>query len=275
MHDVEVLLTRPVEESQEISLALQKLGIKSICLPMIKVVDCNPSETGTIPKAMAITIAKHECPEENHPPTVLLTSLRATERWLRWRKEKDGWPKIGDYFVVGDKSAELLRQQDPTTPVTAVANSIDALLNSVAQLSPAPVPDKLLYPCSLMRLPQSVAGFKAMGYKVFELPLYKPTLPKESLQRITRSFESLTPNGVITFFSPSAVRNMIEALKQNNLDPNLLNSYSVVAIGATTAETLQSFGVKKVETPLAPTLSDIFPLIQSLLPSRSRAEANN
>jgi uroporphyrinogen-III synthase len=166
---------------------------------------------------------------------VLVTSAHAAELWLDLRESEFAEIAPEAYYVVGRRSAEILREADPDVPIRLVARSGEELLSG--DLTGI---GRLLYPCSAERRDTLVEGLQARGIDVIDLPLYRPVVPRDAAERLADAIAEAEPPVVIAFYSPSAVRNF------HSLAPVLSKETRFAAIGETTAAALREIGI----TPL-------------------------
>lgn len=247
-----VLLTRGTEENDEIARLLRARGVESLSLPMIEI------------RALSADLQK--LPPREDECVILLTSRTATERWLNLRMSL---PRAGDvrtrtHLVVGRKSAALLLESQPSARILCLADSVEELLEDVLELhekshSIAKYQKRspLLYPCSRLRRDSAIDGFNELGYRVYDLPLYEPILPKASIDKLPRALEALAPDATLTFFSPSAVENFCTALQENGMGIERVTGFRFAAIGTTTEEALNSKGIEDVRVPGRPGVMDM------------------
>jgi|GEM_PF-1665755 len=172
---------------------------------------------------------------------VLLTSAYAADLWLDLRETDFREHVPSGYYVVGRRSAALLRDGDPEVPVLAVADSGEELLRGSFQGV-----RRLLYPCSTERRDPLVNGLRGRGVDVVELPLYSPVIPAGSRLLLSETFAAAEAPVAIAFFSPSAVRNFF------NLAPDIPRNTIFAAIGRTTAGALEERGIRDIVLPEHP-----------------------
>ena len=234
-----------------------------------------------------LDVEEWEIPEGG-PCIVLLTSSRATSRWLALRDRllnRD----IHGYLVVGRSSADMLAKAGGLDPVLLCQNSVHELFEQILHLRHVadgngkgvlPVTqhallkdsgvETVIYPCNAKRREEGVEGLRKMGFRVVELQLYEPVPPLSSKEEVLEVLGLQDRQVVFPFFSPSAVENFFQVLADQSEHAceggvqELLASYgsaSVIfaSIGETTAEALYSCGVEHVviaEEPKAELLAE-------------------
>jgi uroporphyrinogen-III synthase len=233
-----IILTRSADDNRAIAPLFEARGFVVLSAPLI--------ELRPLPKDMCglRSVRRLAGGEE-----VLITSAYAADLWLDLRETDFQEHPPAGYYVVGEKSAALLRDGDPGTPILAVADSGDELLGHPSLAADAGG-RRLLYPCSTGRRDTLVDGLTARGFDVVELPLYAPARPADARDSLLAALASATSPLAIAFFSPSAVENFLSLGVP--LPPDAL----IAAIGPTTADALAARG-----------------LHVSILPGTPRAEA--
>ena len=217
-----IILTRTADDNRESAHHFESRGWRVFSAPMI--------ELRAIPRdACGIRSVRRLAGGE----PVLITSAHAAELWLDMRETEFADDAPEAYYVVGRRSAEILRQADPDIPIRVVARTGEELLatdfTGVA---------RLLYPCSAERRDTLVEGLQARGIDLVDLPLYRPILPPDAAKRLDDALAEAASPVVIAFYSPSAVRNF------HSLAPVLPEHVRHAAIGATTAATLREIGIE-------------------------------
>lgn len=237
---LKVLLTRSSDDNRDVARLFRTRGVESLSLPMIQIRDITPDLS--------------LLPDPTERLTVLLTSRKATTKWLNLRHERREIAdlKIRSHLIVGRRSASFLLAQNPNAEILCLSNSIEELLEDVLALyekskaiSRYQNRTPLIYPCSLAHMAMA-SGFNEVGYRLHKLPLYEPILPEASIQKLPRSLEALDPEGTILFFSPSAVDHFFQALTENNMGVGDVEGFRFGAIGATTEEALNLKGIEGV-----------------------------
>lgn len=173
---------------------------------------------------------------------VLLTSAYAADLWLDLRESEFREHPPEAYYLVGERSAQLVRESDPGIPIRAVAPSAEELLRDASFEGV----ERILYPCSTGRLDTLPRGLEERGVEVIELPLYTPAIPAGSGALLREILANAAEPLVIAFFSPSAVSNFF------SLTPVIPRNSIFAAIGGTTARALREHGISMVIVPEQP-----------------------
>lgn len=212
-----VLLTRTVEENVRTAPLFEAHGFTVHSVPMIELHPIPKDACGT---RQVRRLAGGE--------PVLLTSAYATELWLDLRETDFHEHAPAAYYVVGERSAALLREGDPNVPIAALADSAEGLAgHAFAGVH------RILYPCSTERRDELLIRLREQGVEVIEMPVYSPALPAASRGLLPQVIASIDEPFAVVFFSPSAVRNFFM------LAPVVPATTIFSAIGPTTAEALR------------------------------------
>ncbi|HVZ39873.1 MAG TPA: uroporphyrinogen-III synthase [Candidatus Kapabacteria bacterium] len=215
-----VLLTRSAGENARTAPFFEARGFTVYSVPMV--------ELRPIPKdACGVRQVRRLAGGE----PVLLTSAFAADQWLDLRETDFHEHAPAAYYVVGERSAALLREGDPDVPIAACEGSAEELATDAF----AGV-HRLLYPCSTEHRDELPARLRAAGVEVIEMPIYSPVLPTAAGSLLPRTIAAMDAPFAVAFFSPSAVRNFFA------LAPDVPPSTIFCAIGTTTAEALRHQG---------------------------------
>ncbi len=253
-----VVLTRDEADNLRIAPLFEKEGLYVCSFPAIQIQNYEV-ETWEIPV--------------DEPYIVLLTSSRATLRWLSLQERLLNH-RINGYLIVGQTSATMLRDVELHTQILMEHSSIEELLEellhlrhtaqllngttSSSQLSvlhPDSSVVRVLYPCNARRRDEGVNGLRQMGYEVVELPLYEPVSPTSQRSELLEMIDQKGEPIILPFFSPSAVENFFritapdeEAAKNSRAWYKGCTKRQVMfaSIGETTAEALYAHGVEDV-----------------------------
>lgn len=239
---VAVILTRTEEENRRIAPLFASRGFVVHSLPMIEL---RPLAHDACGIRSIRRLAGGE--------PVLITSAYAADLWLDLRETdfREHTPRA--YYVVGERSAQLLRESDPEVPIVAVADSGEDLLRGSFDGV-----REMLYPCSTERRDQIVDGLRDRGVDVVELPLYAPALPAGSRDHLGSLWGVLEHPAAILFFSPSAVTSFF------SLRPRIPDDLIFAAVGGTTAEALRREGITSILVPERPSAESLAALLGNL-----------
>lgn len=250
MSDPVVVLTRSEEENLRTAEAFEEVGIPTISLPMLEIADLDPVLPDDLDTSTSLTL--------------LLTSSRGAERWRAFREGAGRDLSVASCMIVGDRSQAIIERIEPDLPIIASGSSVEDLQENVlAMPRQERGPTTILYPCSRIRRDQAVEGFRAMGFDVREMPVYEPVIPSRSIDRAPRVIADLAPGSVITFFSPSAVDNLVGTLPASSASS--LAAHHLAAIGPTTAEALYRHGFENVVVADDATLEGVVDVVRRVI----------
>jgi len=224
-----VLITRPEEDGAELASAIEAQGGEAILVPMIRI--AAPVDDGTLTRART-TIADADW--------IALTSRHAAGALLaNLPVPSENRPRVA---VVGESTAERVRHLGWPVDRTATGRGAAALADSLVseeRIEGATV----FYPRSDLTGDAFERRLGEGGANVFAFDAYRTESPG-SEERAALLALDRRPD-VIVFASPSAVRNLVDLIgdDEGSFDPRRA---AAVAIGGTTAAALeeQRFGAR-------------------------------
>lgn len=245
-----IILTRTAEECRRSAPAFEALGLRVAAAPMVELRPLEKDACGT--RSMR-RLAGGE--------PVLLTSAFAADLWLDMRETDFRDHPPAGYWVVGSRSAALLREGDPGVPIRAVADSAEELLGD-----PFEGVTRILYPCSTERRDTLVEGLRARGVEVYDMPIYHLSRPGDARSMLAAAFAGADEPCAIAFFSPSAVKNFYGLGMGADIPSGAIFS----AIGAVTAAELAAHGVRDPLVPERPTAEALAEVVAAAFAGRVR-----
>ena len=225
------ILTRSHQENRRLAPVFRRRGFRVFGAPMIELLPIPPD--GSITQQWLAAGGSR----------VILTSAAAAQQWLAALPNLSISPDSVRYWIVGQRSRDLVQTRFPNSPIEVLANSGAELLR---QIPPGLAGPAILYPCSSQRRDELVEGLRNRGARVMEFPLYRPQLPANAARRLRTAIRGAGFPLCFVFFSPSAVANFI------SLQPELPHGAIFAAVGSTTAQALRGNGVADVITPPKP-----------------------
>lgn len=244
-----IILTRTAEECRRSAPAFEACGLRVIAAPMVELRPLEKDMCGT--RSMRRLTGGEP---------VLLTSAFATDLWLDMRETDFREHPPAGYWVVGSRSAALLREVDPDVPIKAVADSAEELLSD-----PFEGVARILYPCSTERRDTMVEGLRARGVEVYDMPIYHPARPADARDVLAAAIAEAGEPCAIAFFSPSAVKNFYGLGMQGDIPSGAIFS----AIGAVTAAELAAHGVHEPLVPERPTAEALAHVVAAAFADRA------
>ncbi|MBW2667860.1 MAG: uroporphyrinogen-III synthase, partial [Deltaproteobacteria bacterium] len=226
-----VLVTRDERPGGRLSSALRDVGAEPVLAPMIHVV---PSEDWLSVDAALADLANYD--------GLLVTSAHAI-RFLAERAETRG-VSLADsglpVYCVGPETARVTREAGvPVRAIPDERHDAEALLDTLVRRF-SPSGRRYLFPCADDARATLPTGLAAAGASVDSVVVYR-TLPSELGRAELQTLLGETEIDILTFTSPSAVRNFVERLDDAGL--KTAAGCLVGAIGPVTAEALRDVGL--------------------------------
>jgi uroporphyrinogen III methyltransferase / synthase len=234
-----ILVTRSKEASTEFCALLISRGAETICLPTIEITD--PDSWQPCDDAIW-KLAEFD--------SVCFTSKNAVEKIVQrirlLRPQALNTLATRNIYAVGEKTKSALEAAGFEVQPIPSSHSAEELAQSFYGQDIAE--KHFLFPKSNIARDILPKELRSLGAVVEEIEAYKTIVPESgNLEHI----RSLLNNGtikVVTFFSPSSVRNFLEMIGCEALQQVL-----VAAIGPTTAEAVKEAGLIASIIPDRPT----------------------
>ncbi|KIL46232.1 uroporphyrinogen-III synthase [Jeotgalibacillus campisalis] len=172
---------------------------------------------------------------------IVLTSKNSAEYTLNWfGKQKSEWLKSIKIAVIGKKTAQYVK--DRGYPVAFCPESFRAAEFIKEFPYDQASETRVLFPQGNLARPTILHAFKQRSIQCDRLILYKTVQPVESRDKLLDAFKN-RDFSIITFASPSAVRNFVKIVKDNDnlFDDLLKGNWMIASIGPTTTEELTRF----------------------------------
>jgi uroporphyrinogen III methyltransferase/synthase len=225
-----VLITRSKIASSEIQGMLESRGASVICLPTIEIVDPDSWDEcdATIWK-----LAEYD--------SVCFTSKNTVEKFVQRvrliRPQALNTLATRNLYAVGEKTKSILEANGFSVQPIPQKYSAENLAHSFYGQSISG--RHFLFPKSNIACNILPNELRSLGAIVDEIVTYKTVIPEiENLEQI-HTFLTDGKIDIITFFSPSSVRNFVEML-----GVEILQRVSVAVIGPTTLESAKEAGLE-------------------------------
>lgn len=231
-----VLLTRRVEQSQEMIDLLSRFGIRTLCFPMIETV---PSEDWSGLDSALDHIDKYDW--------VIFTSANAVrfvvEHIRECNSSRQDVLANSSIFAIGPATASALQQAGISPSLIAedskAEGALAALLNSLGgESSIAGL--KILLPRAAVARDLLPKELTKLGADVETVEVYRTIRPEIDAEEI-RSLLQRGDVDVVAFTSSSTVENFASLFSESFSD--LLNDVAVACIGPITASTAHELGL--------------------------------
>ena len=225
-----ILITRSKKSTDEIRVILESRGASVVCLPTIEIVDPDSwDECDT----KIWKLAEYD--------SICLTSKNAVEKFVQRirliRPQALNTLATRNLYAVGEKTKSTLEANGFSVHPIPQKHSAENLAQSFYGQN---ISGKhFLFPKSNIARDVIPKELRSLGAIVDEIVTYKTVIPElENLEHI----RTLLTNGkidIITFFSPSSVRNFVEMIGVDTMQHVL-----IAAIGQITAEAATEVGLE-------------------------------
>ena len=225
-----ILITRSKNASSEIRGMLESRGAAVICFPTIEIVDPD-SWDGC--DAAIWKLAEYD--------SVCFTSKNTVEKFIQRvrliRPQALNTLATRNLYAVGEKTKSILEANGFSVQPIPQKHSAENLAHSFYGQSISG--RYFLFPKSNIAPDVLPKELRLLGANVDEIVAYKTVVPEtENLEEV-RTLLTDRKIDVITFFSPSSVRNFVEML-----GVDILQQVLVVVIGPTTSESAKEAGLE-------------------------------
>jgi uroporphyrinogen-III synthase len=225
-----ILLTRSKNSSSEIQRMLESKGASVLCFPVIEIADPDSWDDcdSTIWK-----LAEYD--------SVCFTSKNAVEKFIQRirliRPQALNTLGTRNLYAVGEKTKSILESNGFSVQPIPPKYSAENLAHSFYGQN---ISGKhFLFPKSNIASDVLPKELRSLGALVDEIVTYKTVIPAaENLEHI-RAFLMDGRIEIITFFSPSSVRNFVELI-----GVEILQHIFIASIGPTTAEAVKEAGLE-------------------------------
>ncbi|RDI44174.1 uroporphyrinogen-III synthase [Falsibacillus pallidus] len=222
----DILITRSAEQGRELSEKVISLGGKAIHIPMIEFRPAEGAQDNYLKK-----MADYDW--------IIFTSAN-TVRFFFKALEKNNVPipATMKWAAVGDKTKKIL-QKEGIEP-DFVPNKFSAE-DFVEEFISAVKGGKILFPHGNLARSIIPEGLRNEGFTLDDWTIYETFFPDESRGKLKDWLQNCG-KAVVTFTSPSTVRNFMEIIRLEGLD-HVLPHLTAACIGPVTAKELKNFGV--------------------------------
>ena len=229
-----VLVTRAREQSQSLSEKIHELGGESLEFPVIKI---------TRPKRQAFL--DQSLRHLHEYDWIIFTSVNGVKFFFsRLRELKIDIRQMGKAKIaaIGPKTAEALWEKGLLVDVIPEEYQAEGLIESLRHQVKAG--EKILLPRANIARKILAVKLAEMGCEVTDADAYDTETETGNVSEIVEGLREGTIH-VITFTSPSTVRNFVRSLQTVEKDvPSLLKGVHIVCIGPITAQTAGELGLK-------------------------------
>jgi len=225
-----ILITRSKHASTDILRMFEARGASIVCLPTIEIAD---PDSWTECDAIIWKLTEYD--------SVCFTSRNAVEKFIQRirliRPQAVNILATRNVYAVGEKTKSLLETNGFSVQPLPQKHSAESLAHSFYGQD---ISGKhFLFPKGNLASDVLPKELRSLGACVEELVTYKTVIPElENLERV-RALLTDKKIDVLTFFSPSSVRNFLELMGLE-----LVQQCVIAVIGPTTAEAAREAGLE-------------------------------
>jgi uroporphyrinogen-III synthase len=254
-----VVVTRPIDQAEELCNRLRALGAEPVLFPTITIAP--PEAGGPLDQAIA-RLADYDW--------IVFTSVNGVEQFWK-RLEKVGAhgraplrptglsAYRGKIAAIGPATAEAVCQRGASVQLIPAEYRAEAILGEIGDVAGL----RILLPRADIARPALANGLRLMGALVDDVPAYRtvPGAPPPA------AFNALREGvDVITFTSSSTVRNFVSLTKDLDYGNPL-----IACIGPVTADTARELGLRVDVMAQEYTVDGLLDALQATVPA-TRAE---
>ncbi|HVS16411.1 MAG TPA: uroporphyrinogen-III synthase [Thermoanaerobaculia bacterium] len=235
-----IVVTRSAAQAGELCARLEEVGAEAILFPVIRVVTLETPEL----ERLVERIGGFDW--------LVLTSVNAVECLCARLADRhpEAYAALPPIAAVGGATARALASRGLAPAFVPSEFRAEALVEGLGDLEGRNV----LLPRSRIGRPEIVEGLRRRGARVVDLPLYdvvRAVPTPEARRELEAGFD------VITFTSPSSVRNLLGILDDTGSGRELLRGATVACIGPVTADEARAQGLPVHVVPARFTVPDL------------------
>ena len=219
-----IVITRSAEQAGPFAERLAVLGAEPVLFPVIAFVPTEPQSW----HAYLQNLGSYSW--------IIFSSANAVRFFFEVYDKLDNRPPLPRIAAVGQITGDLLQVRELTPDFVPDVFSGEALAAGLDDLSG----QRILLPRARAGRPQIVQALLEQGAAVDDVPLYETVTAEPSQAALAQINQGVD---VVTFTSPSSVRNFRKLLQEAGIEVDvLLAEAQTVCIGPSTAAQLQEFG---------------------------------
>ena len=248
LHQKRIIITRSTEQAASLSDKLTRLGANPIVFPVIRFIALPPE-----PLDSALAQLKQY-------DWIVFTSVNAVDFFFQRVDELSLNPVLPHVATVGSATAVALQARHIPINFTPDEFTGEALAAGLGDLTG----QKVLLPRAKIGRPQIVELLREQGAQVDDVALYDTVTAvpdPDSLAQLQQGFD------VVTFTSPSSVRNFLKIINESQHQgflkslESLLDKATIACIGPVTADEARKNGLKVTITPSEYTIDNLIQAI--------------
>lgn len=225
-----ILITRSKNASSEIHDLLESRGASVVCLPTIEITD---PDSWNECDATIWKLAEYN--------SICFTSKNTVEKFVQRirliRPQALNTLATRNLYAVGEKTKSTLEENGFTVQPIPQIHSAENLAHSFSGQNISG--RHFLFPKSNIACDVIPKELRSLGAVVDEIVTYKTVIPESENLEYVRTFLTDGKIDIVTFFSPSSVRNFTEMI-----GVDALQRVVIAVIGPTTAEAVKEAGLE-------------------------------
>ena len=231
-----IVITRSAEQAGPFAERLAQLGAEPLLFPVI-------TFKTSAPETLLVYLQQMESYS-----WIIFTSANAVRFFFEIYDTLENPPPLPRIAAVGQITGDLLQARALSPDFVPDVFTGEALAGGLGSLSG----QRVLLPRARAGRPQIVEGLQEQGAEVDDVPLYETVTAEPTVQALAEIKHGVD---VVTFTSPSSVRNFRKLLLEAGIDAGaFLAAVQTVCIGPSTAAQLEEFGRSADLVPAAYTV---------------------
>lgn len=250
----EIWATRPAPQNTDWMTLLQPLGCKVVELPLLQIAPVSDPDAEQAIKNLIMDFDQFQ--------KVIFVSQNAVRYTFEWLE--DFWPQLPlgiEYFAVGDKTAESVKEQKLDVVAGVAAMNSDELL-SLPQLQEV-WGQRILICRGFGGLPKLGEVLHERGAVVRYCELYLRQVPPEATDRVRqRVAETLSSRIIVPVFSGETLQNLERLLPSS--DDSVKDRLQLVVPGKRVAQLAETLGFQHVQMAKNASQQEMFSAVNEL-----------
>ena len=244
LHGKTVLVTRPKDQAEEFARLLENKGARVVFVPTIEIVP--PTSWHQFDDAIK-TVRSYDA--------IIFTSANGVREFFRALNDR-GTTSVRDdlkqteFYVVGAKTGESLKAEGFSPVMPVGVDNAQQLADALVQ---QPVKGKrFLFPKGNLVNEGLANTLRSNEAQVDEIVVYETVAPRDEDAKLIRQKLTEQSIDVITFFSPSSLKNLLAIVPRE-----LVASKTLAVIGSTTEAAAKELGFSVQVVAPRPTASEL------------------
>jgi len=246
-----IIVTRAQEQASDLIRPLQDLGADVVAIPTIEIV---PPDSWDACDAAIENLAQYDW--------LIFTSTNAVRfffKRLYVKGHSNSELNAAQIAAVGERTQSCLRELGVRVDLVPEEFRVEGLVKA---LSAKNIRGQcVLFPKAQETRDVLIRELTEMGAKIDTVPVYKNQPPSQNhVSEIAATLNGHSVD-VLTFTSPSTVRNFVEMIGRDKIERWLKSGCKIAAIGGVTAEALRELELPADILPAKSTIPDLIEAI--------------